>query len=101
MRKNLIRIGAAVAVSAGLAVGGAAIATAQDDPDGFAPFPSVSEQQDIFIDGGKNAGKGAAQLVSAAYLGVPASFMDFGQEIGVYGLHMMGEGSGIAGSPVK
>lgn len=104
MRKNLIRIGAAVAVSAGLAVGGAAIATAQDDPDALGPYPSVSEQQDIWIQGGSDAGKGAAELTSAAVLGIPAAFMDYGEEIGNYGLHFMGEASGIAGAagmPVK
>lgn len=96
MRKNIIRIGAGVAVAAGLAVGGAAIATAQDSPG---PYPSVSEQQAIWIEGGQNAGKGAAQLTSAAVLGIPAAFMDYGEEIVLFSVDQMGDASGM--SPVK
>lgn len=75
MRKNMIRIGAGVAVAAGLAVGGAAIATAEDDP-----YPSVAEQQAIWNQGGAEVGGGLAKLVSAAWVGIPAQALDFFQE---------------------
>lgn len=102
MRKNLIRAAVALTLSAGVAVGGAAIAAAQDDTH-VGPYPSVQEQQAIWIEGGENAGKGAAQLVSSAVLGVPAAFMDYGQTMGNYGLQFGSEASGAMGAaaPVK
>lgn len=75
MRKNMIRVIAAVGVAGGLAVGGAAIASAQDD--NIPPYPSVAEQQVIWNEGGAEVGSGAAKLVSAAWIGIPAQAMDF------------------------
>lgn len=93
MRKNIIRISAAVAVAAGLAVGGAAIATAQDDSV-LDIYPSVSEQQAIWNEGGAEVGGGAAKMVSAAWIGIPAQAMDYFEE----GFGYMG---GTSMSPVK
>ncbi|MFO7191672.1 MULTISPECIES: hypothetical protein [Thermocrispum] len=83
MRKNLIRVGAAFGIAAGMAVCGSAVASAAETYD-VPPFPSAVEQQQIFIEGGKNLGMGAAQLVSATYLGVPASVIDAVEEAGNY-----------------
>jgi len=82
MRKNLIRLGAAFGIAAGMAATSSAIASAAEAD--VPPFPSVTEQQEIFIEGGKNLGTGAAQLVSGVYLGVPASVIDAVEEAGNY-----------------
>jgi hypothetical protein len=37
---------------------------------------SLAGEQRTFIQGGKNAGKGAAQLVSSAYIGGPQGILD-------------------------
>lgn len=78
MRKNVIRIVAGLAVAGGLAVGGAAIASAQDE--NIPPYPSVAEEQAIWNEGGAEFGSGAAKLVSAAWVGIPAQAMDYFEE---------------------
>lgn len=85
MRKFLTRTIGVAAVAVGFALGAAGTASAED----IGPYPSVAEQQAIFIDGGANAGKGAAQLVSSSVLGVPAAFMDYGEEIILFGSSQM------------
>jgi hypothetical protein len=45
----------------------------------LAPFDSTQSlegEQDIFIKGGQDAGRGAGELVSAAYLGGPQGILD-------------------------
>lgn len=89
MRKTLTRSIAIAAIAGGIAVGGAVSASAQVDDAHVGPYPTVQEQQEIWIEGGENVGKGSAQLVSAAVLGVPAAFLDYGQSIGNYGAGYM------------
>lgn len=85
MRKFLTRTIAVAAMAIGIAAGSMATASADIDPGLFEPYPSVASQQEIWNQGGAHAGQGAAELVSAAVLGVPAAFMDYGEEIIVVG----------------
>lgn len=83
MRKFLTRALGIAAVAVGFAFAGAGMASA--DTALMPPPPSYQEQQAIFIDGGENAGKGAAQLVSAAFAGPFVGAVQLGEEIGNYG----------------
>lgn len=86
MRKFLTRTFAIAAMAAGIALGSGATASAAiADPGTFEPYPSVISQQEIWNQGGAHAGQGAAELTSAAVLGVPAAFLDYGEEIAVAG----------------
>lgn len=84
MRKLVARTLGVATVSAGLALGAAGTAAAQDNP-AYEPYPSVDEQQEIWNEGGANLGKGAAQLVSGAVVGVPAIALDYSHELSNHG----------------
>lgn len=82
MHKFLTRTFAIAAMAVGVAMGGAAVASAAPaiDSGPFEPYPSVISEQQTWNEGGALAGEGAAMLVSAAWVGVPAQAMDYAEE---------------------
>lgn len=95
MRKFLTRTIAVAAMALGIAAASMGTASAQADPGLFPPYPSVASQQEIWNQGGAHFGQGAAELTSAAVLGIPAAFMDYGEEIAVVGHHFATQSGGF------
>lgn len=84
MRKNLIRAGAAVAISAGIAVGGASVASAE--PAGTSDeYPPLTYFVEMWNEGGEMTGGGVARLVAAAWLHAPAAVLDAAHSAGMPG----------------
>ncbi|GLZ32494.1 hypothetical protein Lesp02_46820 [Lentzea sp. NBRC 105346] len=79
MRKSLIGALAPLAAMAGLVGAGTAQA---DTPD---QAPTLQELNEQWNEGGAAIGGGAAQMVSAAWLGIPDSVLVYGG--GPTGLH--------------
>lgn len=82
MRKFLTRTFAIAAMAVGVALGGAAAASAAPaiDAGPFEPYPSAISEQQSWNAGGGMVGEGAATLVSAAWVGIPAWGLDFAEE---------------------
>lgn len=77
MRKFLTRALGIAAVAVGFAFAGAGMASADTAYDPANLPTTFEEQQAIWIAGGENVGKGAAQLSSAAFAGVPIGAMEY------------------------